>query len=164
MCIRDRAWKPWRVPAALAATLLALWGGTSFLQYQQLGVEETQLNNEMISTLKRAFPTVQNPERDPLRQMRSRLRADTGTGIDDTSFVVMMSAVGAALNGLKEPTVNSINFKRGQLDIVLEAESLQDVDKLKSSLEQERQLVANVQSAVKEKERIKARLRVESKS
>lgn len=159
-----KAWKPWRVPAALAATLLALWGGTSFLQYQQLGVEETQLNNEMISTLKRAFPTVQNPERDPLRQMRSRLRADTGTGIDDTSFVVMMSAVGAALNGLKEPTVNSINFKRGQLDIVLEAESLQDVDKLKSSLEQERQLVANVQSAVKEKERIKARLRVESKS
>lgn len=159
-----KAWKPWRVPAALAATLLALWGGTSFLQYQQLGVEESRLNDGMVSELKRAFPTVQNPERDPVRQMRSRLRADTGTGIDDTSFVVMMSAVGAALNELKEPTVNSINFKRGQLDIVLEAESLQDVDKLKSSLEQERELVANVQSAVKEKERIKARLRVESKS
>ncbi len=159
-----KAWKPWRVPAALAATLLALWGGTSFLQYQQLGVEERRLNDGMVSELKRAFPSVQNPERDPVRQMRSRLRADTGNDIDDTSFVVMMSAVGSALNELKEPTVNSINFKSGQLDIVLEAESLQDVDKLKSSLEQERELVANVQSAVKEKERIKARLRVESKS
>jgi len=118
----------------------------------------------MVSTLKSAFPGVQNPQRDPLRQMRSRLRADTGNGIDDTSFVVMMSAIGVALNELKEPTVNSINFKRGQLDIVLEADSLQDVDKLKSSLELDRQLVANVQSAVKEKERIKARLRVETKS
>ncbi len=160
----DKAWKPWRVPAALVATLLALWGGTSFLQYQQLGVEESRLNSEMVSTLKTAFPSVQNPERDPLRQMRSRLKANTGSGIDDTSFVVMMSAIGAALNELKEPVVSSINFKRGQLDIVLEAESLQDVDKLKSSLEQEQQLVANVQSAVKEKERIKARLRVETKS
>ncbi len=159
-----KAWKPWRLPAALAATLLALWGGTSFLHYQQLGVEEARLNDEMVSTLKSAFPGVQNPQRDPLRQMRSRLRADTGNGIDDTSFVVMMSAIGVALNELKEPTVNSINFKRGQLDIVLEADSLQDVDKLKSSLELDRQLVANVQSAVKEKERIKARLRVETKS
>lgn len=159
-----KAWKPWRLPAALAATLLALWGGTSFLQYQQLGVEEARLNDEMVSTLKSAFPGIQNPQRDPLRQMRSRLRADTGNGIDDTSFVVMMSAIGAALKELEEPTVSSINFKRGQLDIVLEADSLQDVDKLKSSLELDRQLVANVQSAVKEKDRIKARLRVEAKS
>ena len=96
--------------------------------------------------------------------MRANLRANAGTGIDDTSFVVMMSAVGVALKQLKEPTVNSINFKRGQLDIVLEAESLQDVDKLKSSLEKENQLVANVQSAAKERDRIKARLRVETSS
>lgn len=159
-----KAWKPWRLPAALAATLLALWGGTSFLQYQQLGVEEARLKDEMAGTLKRAFPTVKNPERDPLRQMRSRLKANTGSGIDDTSFVVMMSAVGTALKQLDDPTVNSINYKRGQLDIVLEAGTLQDVDKLKSSLEQERQLVANVQSAIKERDRIKARLRVEAKS
>lgn len=159
-----KAWKPWRLPAALAATLLALWGGTSYLQYQRLGVQDAQLTDEMVSTLKSAFPSVKNPERDPLRQMRSRLKANTGTGIDDTSFIVMMSAIGAALNQLEDPVVSSINFKRGQLDLILEAESLQDVDKLKSSLEQERQLVANVQSAVKEKDRIKARLRVESKS
>lgn len=159
-----KAWKPWRLPAALAAMLLALWGGTSFLHFQQLGKEDSRLRGEMAGTLKRAFPNVQNPERDPLRQMRANLRANAGTGIDDTSFVVMMSAVGVALKQLKEPTVNSINFKRGQLDIVLEAESLQDVDKLKSSLEKENQLVANVQSAAKERDRIKARLRVETSS
>ncbi len=160
-----KAWKPWRLPAALAAMLLALWGGTSFLQFQQLGKENIRLQDEMAGTLKRAFPHVANPHQDPVRRMRSELSiANNGTGIDDTSFVVMMSAVGVALKQLKEPTVNSINFKRGQLDIVLEAESLQDVDKLKSSLEQESQLVANVQSAAKERERIKARLRVEASS
>jgi len=77
---------------------------------------------------------------------------------------MMMSAVGASLKQLSDPSVTSINYKSGQLDIVLEAASLQDVDKLKSNLESEQIFVANVQSAVKERERIKARLRVESKS
>lgn len=159
-----KAWKPWRVPVALAATLAALWGGTSFLQYQSLGLEEDRLKGEMVSTLKKAYPNIKRPENDPMGQMRSRLKGDTGKGIDDSSFIVMMSAVGAALSQLNNPTVNSINFKRGQLDMVLETETLQEVDKLKSSLEAERQLVADVKSARKERERIKARLRVEIKS
>jgi len=159
-----KAWKPWRLPAALAATLLALWGGTSFLHYQSLGGEETRLQNEMVSTLKAAYPDVRRPENDPKRQMASRLNAGNGTGVDNGSFVMMMSAVGTSLKQLSEPSVTSINYKSGQLDIVLEAASLQDVDKLKSSLESEQVFVANVQSAIKERERIKARLRVESKS
>ncbi len=159
-----KAWKPWRVPVALAATLAALWGGSSFLQYQSLGVEESRLQGELASTLKRAYPNVKNADVDPVRKMRSLLKSNAGDGIDDASFVVMMSAVGTALKDLKNPTVNSINYKRGQLDIVLETETLQEVDKLKLNLELERQLVANVQSAAKERDRIKARLRVESKS
>jgi len=159
-----KAWKPWRLPAALAATLLALWGGASFLHFQSLGNEESRLQSEMVSTLKAAYPDVRRPENDPKRQMASRLNAGAGTGIDNGSFVMMMSAVGASLKQLSDPSVTSINYKSGQLDIVLEAASLQDVDKLKSNLESEQIFVANVQSAVKERERIKARLRVESKS
>ena len=159
-----KAWKPWRLPAALAAMLVALWGGSSFLQYQSLGVEEDRLQGELVSTLKSAYPDIRRPENDPVRQMRSRLKGDSGSGIDDGSFVVMMSAIGASLKQLSNPTVTSINYKRGQLDIVLEASSLQEVDKLKSSLVTERQLTANVQSATKERDRIKARVRVESKS
>ncbi len=159
-----KAWKPWRVPVALAATLAALWGGSSFLQYQSLGEEESRLQGELASTLKRAYPNVKNADVDPVRKMRSLIKTNTGGGIDDASFVVMMSAVGAALKDLKNPTVNSINYKRGQLDIVLETETLQEVDKLKLNLELERQLQANVQSAAKERDRIKARLRVETKS
>lgn len=159
-----KAWKPWRLPAALAVTLLALWGGSSFLQYQTLGAEENRLQGEMVSTLKKAYPTVSRPENDPLRQFRSRLRANEGTGVDNGSFVMMMSAIGTALKQLNNPSVTSINYKSGQLDIVLDAASLQDVDKLKSTLESEKTFAANVQSAVKERERIKARVRVEAKS
>jgi len=159
-----KAWKPWRLPAALAATLLALWGGSSFLQYQSLGKQESRLQSEMVSTLKAAYPDVRRPENDPKRQMAARQNAGTGNGIDNGSFVMMMSAIGASLKQLSDPSVTSINFKSGQLDIVLEAASLQDVDKLKSNLEKEQIFVANVQSAIKERERIKARLRVETKS
>ena len=159
-----KAWKPWRLPAALAAMLVALWGGSSFLQYQSLGQEQDRLQGEMEANYKRVFPTSKGVVRDPFRQMKSRLKGDTGSGIDDGSFIVMMSAIGAALKQLSNPTVTSINYKRGQLDIVLEASSLQEVDKLKSSLVRDRQLTANVQSATKERDRIKARVRVEAKS
>ncbi len=159
-----KAWKPWRVPVALAASLAALWGGASFLQYQSLGAEENGLQSEIVGKLERDFPNVKNADVDPVRKYRSLLKGNTGNTIDDSGFIMMMSAVGASLKDLNKPLVTSINYKTGQLDIVLEAETLQEVDKLKSSLEGERQLVANVQSAIKERERIKARLRVEAKS
>lgn len=159
-----KVWKPWRLPAALAATLFALWGGTSFLQYQALGEEEQRLRGELVGSLKRAFPDVRRPENDPVRQMRSRLKLASNTGIDNGSFVVMMSALGAALKEIDKPLVKSLNFRSGKLDIELEASSVPDVDKLKSKLEVEQKLKASVLSANKERDRIKARLRLESET
>lgn len=158
-----KAWKPWRVPAALAAMLLALWGGSAFLQYQELGAEQQRLRADLAAVLKSTFPEVRNPDSDPVRQMRSRIKALTsGTGaIDDGNFIVMMSAVGVALKEANSPTVKSMNYRSGKLDIELETASLQDIDKIKSRLEADRKLFAAVRSANKDKDRIKARLRVE---
>ncbi|MEM7259620.1 MAG: type II secretion system protein GspL [Pseudomonadota bacterium] len=144
-----KAWKPWRVPAALAATLVALWGGNAFLQYQALGVEQQRLQSEMAGVLKSTFPGVRNPDSDPVRQMRSRIKAlAAGTGaIDDGNFIVMMSAVGTALKEANNPTVKSMNYRSGKLDIELEAASLQDIDKIKSRLEADKKLIAAVRSA-----------------
>ena len=76
----------------------------------------------------------------------------------------MMSAIGAALSEVDKPTVKSLNYRSGKLDIEFEASSLPDVDKIKSRLELEKNLSANVLSANKERERIKARMRVENRS
>ena len=116
-----------------------------------------------MSTFKSTFPDARNPANDPVRQFRSRLKLLAGgSGIDDGSFVAMMSALGAALNEIDKPLVKSMNYRSGKLDIEFEASSLQDVDKMKSRLESEKKLIANVLSANKDKDRIKARLRVES--
>lgn len=161
-----KAWKPWRFPAAMAATLLALWGGSSFLQYQALGVEQQRLQNEMAAVLKRTFPEVRNPHSDPVRQMRSRVKQVLAGGgdIDQASFIAMMSAIGAAIGEVEKPVVKSMNYRAGKLDVELETASLQDIDKIKSRLELDKKLVAEVKSANKDKDRIKARLRVESNS
>ena len=159
-----KAWKPWRVPAALAATLLALWGGSAYMQYHELGLEEQRLRGEIVGTLKSTFPEVSRPENDPVRQMRSRIRQVADGGIDHGGFVAMMSAIGAALSEVDKPTVKSLNYRSGKLDIEFEASSLPDVDKIKSRLELEKNLSANVLSANKERERIKARMRVENRS
>ena len=159
-----KAWKPWRVPAALAATLLALWGGSAYMQYHELGLEEQRLRGEIVGTLKSTFPEVRRPENDPVRQMRSRIRAGSDGAIDHGGFVAMMSAIGAALSEVDKPTVKSLNYRSGKLDIEFEASSLPDVDKIKSRLELEKNLSANVLSANKERERIKARMRVENRS
>ena len=159
-----KAWKPWRVPAALAATLLTLWGGSAYMQYHELGLEEQRLRGEIVGTLKSTFPEIRRPENDPVRQMRSRLRQGSDGGIDHGGFVAMMSAIGAALSEVDKPTVKSLNYRSGKLDIEFEASSLPDVDKIKSRLELEKNLSANVLSANKERERIKARMRVENRS
>jgi len=157
-----KVWKPWRVPAALAATLCMVWGGSAYLQYQALGKEEQRLRSEQASSLKRAFPDVRRPENDPVRQMRSRLKLLSNTGVDNSSFVVMMSALGTALKDIEKPLVKSLNFRSGKLDIELEAESVPDVDKLKSRLEVEKKIKASVLSANKDRDRIKARMRLET--
>lgn len=159
-----KAWKPWRLPAALAATLLALWGGTSFLQYQTLSAEQEQLQQEMASVLKRTFPDVRNPQSDPVRQMKSRVKRALagGGGVDESSFIAMMSAIGAALDEVEKPTVKTMNYRSGKLDVELETGSLQDIDKIKTRLEREKTLKANVKSANQDKDRIKAKLRIES--
>ena len=159
-----KAWKPWRVPAALAATLLALWGGSTYMHYHELGLEQQRLRGEIVGTLKSTFPDVKRPENDPVRQMRSRIRQGSDSGIDHGGFVAMMSAIGAALSAADKPTVKSLNYRSGKLDIEFEASSLPDVDKIKSRLEKEEKLSANVLSANKERDRIKARMRVESSS
>ncbi len=161
-----KAWKPWRLPAALAATLVALWGGSAFLEYQKLGLEQQRLQTEMAAVLKRTFPDVRNPEGDPVRQMRSRVKLlqAGGGGIDDSSFIAMMSAIGVALREVEKPTVTSMNYRAGKLDVQLDTASLQDIDKIKSRLETDEKLKAEVKSANKDKDRIKARLRIESSS
>ena len=159
-----KAWKPWRVPAALAAALLALWGGSAYMHYHELGLEQQRLRGEIVGTLKSTFPGIRRPENDPVRQMRSRLKAGSEGGIDHGSFVAMMSAIGAALSEADKPTVKSVRYNNGKLDIEFEASSLPDIDKIKSRLEVEKKLSANVLSANKDRERIKARMRVESRS
>lgn len=161
-----KAWKPWRLPAALAATLVAMWGGSTFLQYQTLGNEQQRLQQQQAAVLKAAFPGVRNPQSDPVRQMKSRIKQlSAGAGsIDDGSFIVMMSAVGIALREADKPTVKSMAFRSGKLDIELETSSLQDIDKIKSRLEVDNKLAADVKSANKDGDRIKARLRVEATS
>jgi len=159
-----KAWKPWRVPAALAAMLLSLWGGSSFLQYKSLEVEDARLQQQLVNNAKRLYPDMRRPENDPVRQVRSRQKAGSGSELDYGSFVVMMSAIATALKELKDPSVTQINYKRGVLDIVFQAQSLQDVDKLKLQLEKENRLAADVRSANKEKDGIRANVRVEVKS
>ncbi len=161
-----KAWKPWRVPAALAATLAALWGGSTFLQYQALGAQQDQLQQQMAAVLKDTFPDVRNPQSDPVRQMRSRIKLLAGGAgaIDDANFIVMMSAVGAALREASAPTVKSMNYRSGKLDVELETASLQDIDKIKSRLEIDKKLVADVKSANRDGDRIKARMRIEATS
>ena len=159
-----KAWKPWRVPAALAATLIALWGSSAYMQYHELGLEEQRLRGEIVGTLKNTFPDIKRPENDPIRQMRSRIRQGSDGAVDHGGFVAMMSAIGAALSEVDKPTVKSLNYRSGKLDIEFEAASLPDVDKIKSRLELEKKLSANVLSANKDRDRIKARMRVENRS
>lgn len=159
----EKNWKPWLTPAVLGTMLLGLWGGSSWLEYQSLGAQQRQLGSDIEATLKKTFPDVRRVV-NPVAQMKTRLKTLNGKGIDNGSFVSMMSAMGDALSEADKPSVRSMNFGRGKLVVEVDAASLQDLDKIKSRLEVDRKLAAKVQSANKDKDRIRARLRVESQT
>jgi len=159
----EQTYKPWVTPAVLSLLLAGLWGGSSWFEYNSLGQQQALLKSEIDSSLKRAFPDVRRVV-NPVAQMRTRVARLDGNGADASGFVAMIAAMGEALAEADKPAVRSMNFGRGKLVVDLDAASLQDLDKIKSKLESNPQLAAKVQSANKERERIRARLRVEIQS
>lgn len=155
-----KLWKPWRLPAALAACLLLLDIGTSVLQNNRLVAQEADQRAQMEALLKQAFPEIKRV-RDPISRMRSELRK-LKTGGAKGELMPFVAALSQALQGVPGTAIKSVNFRNGRADVEMQTDSLQTLDKIKQSLDSTQRIKATIQSANQQGGSVRGRLRIEA--
>lgn len=153
----DKAWKPWRWTAGLAACLcVALFAG-KWLDYRRLAEREARIDAAIVETFSEALPgkRMQRPQ----RQMRDALAA-IGAGGGD-SFILRTSQIAESLATQPQTVLRSIGYRNGRFDLDLTTDALPTLDALKSEIEKRGSLGMSVQSANREDNAIRGRVRVE---
>lgn len=148
--------KPWKMTGVLLLLLVLIWGGSSAVEYVRLGQQETQLTNDIRDVYISAFPNARNVP-DPAKQMRLKLR-DLGSG--GGGFIASFGDVSKAISADKDIALNSINYRDGRMDIEIEAARLDQFDALKKRIDSGGKLTASIQSANKEGDRVRGRVRI----
>ena len=153
----DKAWKPWRWTAALAACLCLFLFAGKWLDYRRLAEREAQIDAAIAETFASALPGTRMQR--PRRQMQSALEA-IGAGGSDT-FIVRTEQIAASLAAQPSTTLRSIGYRDGRFDLDLTTDALPTLDALKSAIEARGSLAMTVQSANREDDGVRGRVRVE---
>ncbi len=134
---RSPAITSWLWAASFAAVALLLNVGIKGAELFQLNSKQVQLEQQIVTTYKKAFP---NTKRVRLSTLRSQLKgklADVGGGSIDSGFLAMLSQIQPALAAVPEIRPQTLKFdgKRNEIRMQALASDYQYFDKLKIALE-----------------------------
>jgi len=134
---RSPAITSWLWAASFAAVALLLNVGIKGAELFQLDSKQVQLEQQIVTTYKKAFP---NTKRVRLSTLRSQLKgklADVGGGSIDSGFLAMLSQIQPALAAVPEIRPQTLKFdgKRNEIRMQALASDYQYFDKLKIALE-----------------------------
>jgi general secretion pathway protein L len=153
----DKTWQPWRWSAALAAFLvLALFTG-KWLDVQQLASQEAVLDSQIEKAFQEALPGVRMQR--PQRQIQSALDQLGGTNND--GFTSRLSQIASSLATQPQTELKTIGYRSGRFDLDLNTDAVPTLDALKSELAKRGSLVMSVQSANRENNSVRGRVRIE---
>ena len=122
---RQRDWKPWRVPIALAFLGVVVNLAGINIEWLRLRGEANAVHQQMEQTFKSVYPNV--PMVDPVAQMRQNItRAQAGAGqISADEFIYMAGALGEASRELgRPPGITSIEYKERALNVRVKPETV----------------------------------------
>ncbi len=153
----DNSWKPWRWTAALAAALcVALFVG-KWVDVQRLGEQEAHLDDQIRQAFEQALPGVRMQR--PKRQIQSALD-DLGSNNSD-GFTSRLSQIAASLTTQPQTELKTIGYRNGRFDLDLNTDAVPTLDALKSELSKRGSLNMSVQSANRENNTVRGRVRIE---
>ena len=122
---RQRDWRPWRVPIALAFLAVVVNLAGINIEWLRLRGEATAVRQQINDTFKSVYPN--EPVADPVAQMRQNMaRAQAGTGkIGADEFIYLAGALGDATRELMSPPgITSIEYKERTLRVVVKPETI----------------------------------------
>ncbi len=153
----DKTWKPWRATAGLAACLcVALFIG-KWADVRALDKQAAALDAEIAGAFKQALPNARM--RRPRSQIQSALNQLGGASTE--GFTSRLSQIASSLATQPQTELKTIGFRNGRFDLDLNTDSVPTLDALKSELSKRGTLAMTVQSANRENNTVRGRVRIE---
>ncbi len=152
----DKAWKPWRWTAALAVALIAILIGSQWFDYRALKQQEAALDTAIAEAFQQALPGKRMVR--PMAQIRAAL--NEGSSGNTAGFTTSLYAIAESFATKPDTVIRSIAVRDGRFDLDVTTDALPTLDALKAELAK-RDLTLTVQSANRDNEGLRSRLRIE---
>ena len=155
--------QPWKYVAAIAGIWVVLHLAYASILADQLEDKNIALSKKIETEFKRAIPDARKMT-NMQKRVERRLKDLKSTGDADYSngFLSILSEATPALSANKKINIKAAIYRNNYIDIDLTAASLQDVEQVKSRLLESKK-IKTVLSTTVEKDKVKGRLRLETK-
>ncbi len=153
----NQSWKPWRWTAVLAAVLGTIFLGGKVMEQQQLKNQVTNLDTEIASTFKKAMPGVRMQR--PVRQVKAEIKKLSGGSPE--GFINSLHHITGALAEQPQTVVRSVSFRSGRFELDINTDAIPSLDLLTADLKKRGNLTMTTQSANREGDGLKSRIRIE---
>lgn len=151
-------WRPWLPAAALLIALLVLDTGRVLLDRWQLQRELADLNTRVEAAFHDVFPDASRVVA-PRARMETRLEQLRGGEIPgDGDLLDTLLAIGPHLNAADGLHLGGLNWRGDTLELDVNADSLQQLDRLKQTLDDEDGFSAEIRQASSEDDAVQGRL------
>jgi len=150
--------RPWRLPAALAASLVVVATATLAGRFYLLTGEDEALAATLASNCQAAFQTANLATCEA--EVRARLAASgqVPQGTATTGFLGTLSTLAAARDA--RTVFQAVSFRNGVTNVSLIAPDVQSLDSLATAISTDGRLQANIQSAVPGDSGVEGRLQI----
>ncbi len=157
----SRRLRPWYATGVLLLLLVLIQPALFLYDYWGLAARSAVLQGQIESVFRQSFPDAKRIV-NPRVQMQQRLKALRQRSGGGGALLEILSAAGPLL--AKEPgvQVQSLRYRKGQLEVELEVKDFQQLDRLKQQLAQAGKWSIDVQSATARGERVQGRLLIRS--
>jgi general secretion pathway protein L len=150
--------KPWKIPAILFGSFIALLFISNIIEYNKLSSESESLQAEMVAIYQTAFPDARNIP-DPRKQLADKIKELSGATVD-SDFLYLLNLGSTAITGTAGAKITSLTFGGRNLDLELSVPNVQMLDELKQKLDQIPDIQTEIQSASAEGQEVNGRLRI----
>ena len=152
--------KPWKAVAALFASWLVVQLVYAGLQINQLQTSNQELTVQLEKEFKRAMPGARKFNNMQKRMERKLKELKGGAGDDqDDNFMHLLSASIPSISN-QQIQIHGMVYNNKRIDMELQANSLQTLESMKSSLAANKNIKATLSTSI-EKDKVIGRLRLE---
>ncbi len=153
----DNTFKRWRATAILATCVLVLLFASKWTELSTLEKQEEALDLRISEAFKQALPDARMQR--PRRQIQSAL-ANIGA-VNNDGFTSRLAQIAGSLSTQPQTVLRTIGYRSGRFDLDLNTDDVPTLDALKSELKKRGSLDMSVQSANRENDSVRGRVRIE---